>query len=555
MSHPKISIIVPAYNVQSYVQKCLNSLAEQTYKNLEIIVIDDGSTDKTKDVIFACSQQDSRIRFLEQKHSGVSAARNKGLKIAQGDYIGFIDADDWVEENYFEKLLAKIEKDDCDIACAPIIRKRKFTQKYRLKYSEEKVYSTLEEKIKACDVPRCCYIWNKLYKADLVKNEFFKEGVVFEDILWLPEILKKSEKLAVITNTLYYYRVNKNSIVKKSPSLKVKMDNFNAKRYIVEFFSENNLELSEKQRNFEKKIIKIGKIKISYRKYKLSKKQIQELNSKYEKHDSSERLPKIKNKFKTLKTLSETEKSICRYGDGEFNLIFGNSIKFQEYSPKIAKRLKEILLSDNPDIMVGIPDVFGNLDYYTEGAKDFWRKYLAYNRISIYSHLNFEKQYYDSSVSRPYLGTKNKEHCEDYFKNIKKIWNRKKIVVVEGAFSRSGYNNDLFDNCSEVKRILCPSKNAFASYDKILKICIKQEKDALFILALGPTATILAYDLANLGYRALDLGHVDIEYEWFLQKATSKVPIKNKSVNECGQKQILTAIDDENYLNEVIGEV
>ena len=202
--------------------------------------------------------------------------------------------------------------------------------------------------------------------------------------------------------------------------------------------------------------------------------------------------------------------------------------------------------------MVGIPNVFGNIDISIGNAVNFWRKYCVNNREEIYRELNMSQQYYDSTVTRIYIDEQNKIKSKELFEKYKKIWNEKDIIFVEGEGSRLGYGNDLFANADTIQRIICPATNAFAKYDEILKECKKQPKEKLFILALGPTATVLAYDLAQLGYRALDLGHIDIEYEWFLLGAKKKVPIKNKYVNETRRGKIVTSLDDDKYKSEII---
>lgn len=251
---PKISVIIPCYNVEKYLEQCLESLLKQTCKNFEIICIDDGSEDFTNGILIAFAHIDKRIKFIAQKNAGPSIARNKGLTIAKGEYISFVDADDWVDENYFENLLNAIERNNCDIAVSTIVRKRKFSQKYRVYYTEEKVYTNLQDKLDACKMPICCYIWNKLYKKELIQNWFFKEGVYFEDMLWLPEVLKRANRLVTVVGTNYYYRVNPNSIVKLIPSNKKQSDLYCAQKYIAEFFERNNLYLSKKARTFTKEV-------------------------------------------------------------------------------------------------------------------------------------------------------------------------------------------------------------------------------------------------------------------------------------------------------------
>lgn len=306
-------------------------------------------------------------------------------------------------------------------------------------------------------------------------------------------------------------------------------------------------------------IFKLFGIKIKIRTNRKSIKEIRLQNSVFEDEEfinnGCVNIPKVKDRHETLEILLNSNKSISRYGDGEFNLIYGNDLAFQKYSEELAKRLKEILKDNDENIMVGIPNKFGSLANETQGSADFWRRFLVYNRAFIYSILDMNKQYYDPEVTRPYMGNKNKSECGEIFEKFKKLFSGKNLIIVEGKFSRLGYNNDLFSRAKSIKRILCPAKNAFSKYNEILEECKQHSKDNLFIIALGPTATVLAYDLAKSGYRALDLGHIDIEYEWFLQGATKKVPIKNKYVNEAKTGKISTDLNDETYEKEILKDL
>lgn len=589
---PQVSVIVPVYNVEKYLEKCLDSLVNQTLKDIEIILVNDNSKDSSLDILNKYSNQDSRIKLINfEKNYGPSKARNEGLKIAKGEYISFVDSDDWVDEDYFEKLLNAIISNNCDIAVSTIIRKRKLSQKCRVHYTEEKVYSSLEDKINISRIPVCCYIWNKLYKHEKIKDFKFKEGVFFEDVLWIPEVLKNTDKLVTVPGVNYYYRVNNSSIVKKLPSKKKQEDSYNAHKYIVEFFEENGFKLSKKSKTITKEIIyllnipiarikecgnwntfylfnlipifkysktryrdfyKFLGLKFTIRKNKKSIKEIRDFNSKFEQDNVS--VPIVRSKFETLDKLINSNCSMCRYGDGEFNLIFGENLPFQIYNKLLAKRLKEILLSNDENILVCLPDVFGSLRQYTEEAADFWRKSLYYNRADIEKIINPDKLYYDALVTRPYMEVSDKSFCNKYFENFKKVWEEKSIVIIEGKASRLGIGNDLFDNAKSIKRILCPAKNSYSEYENIFNECLKSPEESLYIIALGPTATILAYDLAKTGRRALDLGHIDIEYEWFRMGATEKVPVKNKYVNECKNGKIIAEIDDKEYLSQICSD-
>lgn len=252
--------------------------------------------------------------------------------------------------------------------------------------------------------------------------------------------------------------------------------------------------------------------------------------------------PNVKNSIDTIRYIvAHEKKSVSRFGDGEFNLIKGESIKFQEYDPTLARKLKTILSSEENRSIVCIPaiyefDILNTLKYK---SKMFWLEYIINNHKSYVSELNLKKQYYDACFTRPYIRYKKKNHkiSHELFENIKKIWDQKDILLVEGEYSRLGVGNDLFQNAKTIKRILCPSKNAFSKYDEILSAVKKHYHQELILIALGPTATVLSYELMESDMRAIDLGHIDLEYEWYLKKVEEKIEIKTKSVNELETNQ------------------
>ena len=263
----KVSVIVPVYNVEKLLQRCLNSLINQSLHDIEIICINDGSTDKSLEILKSFANKDKRITVIDKQNEGPSVARNVGLEKAQGEYIGFVDSDDWVDLDFYEKLYNSAINNGADISTASIIRWRKHNTKYKIKYSEEKTYTKLQDKMDCCNIPKICYIWNKLYKSTILKDEKFKSGVYFEDVIWLPHVIKKSNIIVTTSNTNYYYRVNKSSIVKKT-SNKKQQDNYLAKKQMIKFFKENNLKLGKRERTlvkYSKEIFKIPLLKIKER--------------------------------------------------------------------------------------------------------------------------------------------------------------------------------------------------------------------------------------------------------------------------------------------------
>lgn len=258
----------------------------------------------------------------------------------------------------------------------------------------------------------------------------------------------------------------------------------------------------------------------------------------------------------TIIELVNSNRSIARYGDGELDLITGKDIPFQKNDVRLVEKLKNILILEDNFFMVGIPDTFNSLDMYNESAKRYFKNYLRKNRKNWYKNLNRkEKIYYCAEMTRPYMDLADKTPSKKYFNLLKQIWQDKKVVIIEGEKSRLGIGNDLFDGCTDIKRILCPSTNAFSVYDDILSEVSKLDRDYIILLALGPTATALSYDIYKMGYRALDIGHVDIEYEWFKMGATKKVPVKNKYTNEAIGGTEVTDSEDTLYLSQIIAKI
>ncbi|MEY2192744.1 SP_1767 family glycosyltransferase [Neobacillus sp. BF23-41] len=261
--------------------------------------------------------------------------------------------------------------------------------------------------------------------------------------------------------------------------------------------------------------------------------------------------PSIKSIDETLEEIINKKASVCRYGDGEFKLIKNKSITFQEGDVLLSNRLKEILLKNEDNFLVCLPDIFKDLSYLSDEPKSYWRIHNAKYRVSWYEFLDKNKVYYNSFISRFYYPFKDKSKCSNWLSKLKLLWEGKEVVIIEGSKSRLGIGNDLFDNTSSIERILVPEENAFFKYNQILEEAKKIDKSKLILLAIGPTATVLAYDLYNLGYQAIDIGHVDIEYEWYLRKAKNKIGVENKYVCEAGAGKGVGEIKDKKYLSQI----
>lgn len=230
-------------------------------------------------------------------------------------------------------------------------------------------------------------------------------------------------------------------------------------------------------------------------------------------------------------------KSLARFGDGEFSWILGRDIAqgYQKISDELTERLREVLEASEDRLMIGVLKVLNDDSNMNFRAKSHWREFKVDYQQRILDLLDLERTYVDASITRPYIDLRDKTGAQREFDNLKRIWKRRNVLLVEGLESRLGVGNDLFEDVKSLRRILCPSKDAFSCYDSILKAVIDNFCPGdIVLLALGPTATILAYDLCRKDIQSVDIGHIDNEYEWMLMGAKRKVGIPGKAVDEVG---------------------
>jgi glycosyltransferase family protein len=242
---------------------------------------------------------------------------------------------------------------------------------------------------------------------------------------------------------------------------------------------------------------------------------------------------KIKSLEETIDDILVNEKSMSRYGDGELRMMLNKGkIVFQQESPELSKRLREIISSDLDNLIIGLPGPLCSVKTETLDSKYFWLKFINLHGNLISEYLDPKRVYGNAGISRFYLGLKDKRISAHILEKLKQIWDKKEILIVEGELTRMGLGNDLFENAAGLRRMVCPAEDAFTKYDDILEAAKKHGKGRLILIALGPTATILSYDLAKSGYWAIDIGHIDVEYMWMLSKAATKVPVKGRYIGE-----------------------
>lgn len=229
-SGPKVSVIVPVFNVQQFLSKCLKSIINQTIADIEIICINDGSTDNSLKILEKFAAKDNRIRIISQENQGLSVARNVGINNANGEYLGFVDSDDWIDKKYFEELYMAAKLYNCDIACSSIKRLGFAHNSYNLFYSKIILASDIQEKIDISGVPSRNYVWNKIYRRDkfIDLNIMFTPGIYFEDIDWSIRVISGLGSLVTVPDVKYYYRLRLGSIVSTSKNSPQKKDDFNS---------------------------------------------------------------------------------------------------------------------------------------------------------------------------------------------------------------------------------------------------------------------------------------------------------------------------------------
>lgn len=255
----------------------------------------------------------------------------------------------------------------------------------------------------------------------------------------------------------------------------------------------------------------------------------------------------------TLDYVLKHHSSIIRYGDGEMDLISGHSIPYQDYHPELASKLKNIMsLASGEQLVICLSDVFENLGRYQDYARDFWLTHLQTYKQT-YLEICQAPWYGSTFISRPYMDLLDKSASKENFEKIRTLWEQQDILIVEGATSHSGVGNNLFDNARSVKRIICPSRNAYDVIEEIKQSIRKLDaKDCLILIMLGPTAKVLVYDLLQEGYHALDIGHIDSEYEWFLMGANHKVKLPHKHTAEYNYDENIEWLADEVYEKQIV---
>ncbi|WP_302434788.1 glycosyltransferase family 2 protein [Roseburia inulinivorans] len=221
-----ISVVVPVYHVETYIERCVESLLQQTYSNLEIILVDDGGDDRCPQICDEYAKKDARIKVIHKKNGGLSDARNAGMRAASGKYLAYIDSDDYIQPDTYEKMIYALKKENADIAVcnyeAVTDQGQSITEKNQKMDIKDRTYSSQEAISNLCG-PNYHYwvtAWNRLYKIKIAREISFPVGKIHEDEFTAHLFYDKAEKIVGISEPLYKYVIRENSIMTKKYSVK-----------------------------------------------------------------------------------------------------------------------------------------------------------------------------------------------------------------------------------------------------------------------------------------------------------------------------------------------
>lgn len=216
-----LSVIIPVYNVEDYIDDCIQSIVGQSYTDLEVILIDDGSSDKSFEICQKYAERDPRVHVLKQEHKKAAAARNTGIRAATGEYITFVDSDDYIEKNAYKRLLTIMKEKNLDVIRGSycIEENNVFKNDIRRESISKKImdgpsfFNEVYEKNLYC-----VHVGIGIYKRDYIisNNLFFYEGITHEDELWIPRMLIKANRIVHVNDYFYFYRYREGSVMRKN---------------------------------------------------------------------------------------------------------------------------------------------------------------------------------------------------------------------------------------------------------------------------------------------------------------------------------------------------
>lgn len=249
MKNPKVSVIVPVYRVEKYLHRCVDSILQQTYSNLEVILVDDGSPDRCGIICDDYADKDSRILVIHQENLGLAMARNKGLNVSTGEFILFVDSDDYIHHKMIETMVNNLLETSSDVC---ICGRHRFSSETSVdedqlfqNFQEEKKFFTKKHALVHLFTDMSLIrhaAWDKIYKKSIYENIFFPEGKYYEDGATTFRLLSKCEKISYISDPFYYYAINPNSITEQKYTEKHAIDHMNVLSSAIQYFQNTEFE-------------------------------------------------------------------------------------------------------------------------------------------------------------------------------------------------------------------------------------------------------------------------------------------------------------------------
>lgn len=495
-----------------YAEQCLVSIKQQKHQNFELVLLQEESvnfmyTEATRCFTYKGALSSAITQVLAQSHS---------------DYVSIIDAKDWIEPSYVQAFYDSIRTPSVDIILGNYSRFVQERGEFLIHVFGE-ARRTIQSTTRLRRHLGYLNTQDEAYRRlgnTFVQTDLFQKIVIpntnrenLED-----EVLKQAYEIA--TTVMYHHQAN----------------------YMVRVLSEKSgSDFSEN---------------------------IATLTSVYEHGINAVTQEQLKRQFTnpnlpiTVLPISESldyilkhQSSVARFGDGEMDIMAGHSIPYQNYDPALAAELKAVYQRPSDErFVVCQSDVFEKLERYNDAAQQFWLGHLSHYE-HFYKEWSTNSWYGSTFISRPYIDLADKSVSAAYFEQLKELWKDKDILIVEGQTSRSGVGNDLFEQARTITRIIGPSRNAYAAIDALEAAVYEHGKGKLVLLMLGPTAKALAYRLAQKGYWAIDIGHIDSEYEWFKMGATSKVKLSHKHTAEHNFDENIIFTQDHEYEQQIVAHI
>ena len=267
-------------------------------------------------------------------------------------------------------------------------------------------------------------------------------------------------------------------------------------------------------------------------------------------------LPKIKTIDETIEEIKTNKRSIVRFGDGEvIYLVNKIDLVFQEYDKELAETLEFLLKNQVPGLLVGLIDGYRDTNQFTPEVKKYTRSQTAFNYPRFAKFLNLDTTYWNANITRLYFGFKDQSQCGRQFDMMRSLWEDRDILLIEGEKSRLGVGNDLFANAASVKRILGPPHHAYRRFDDMVATALQHaEENTIALVAMGTTAKAVVYELFKNGIQAIDIGNIDLEYQWYKMGAKERVLLAGRYVSEVKGGRVVADVDDEDYHEQIVAK-